>query len=354
MSIKKRDDGKWAVNVAPGGRTGPQFKRIFSTQAEAKQFVLWAQSQHAANPDWRPAARDNRHLSDLISLWFSHHGTSLAAGKDTHTRLRAICVALGNPLAHKLTADDFAEYRTQRLEEGTSASTLNREHAYLRSVFNELVRLGHWDKENPLKNVRQFRIQERELTYLTNGQVTELLSALANGKNVHVGLISMICLATGARWGEVESLRITQVRNGVIQYANRTKSKKARAVPISDELEKAIHLHHQEYGEGQRIFESAHSAFRSALGRASIELPAGQLAHVLRHTFASHFMINGGNILVLQRILGHASLTMTMRYAHLAPDHLQEVKTLNPLATWSAHNPIRKPKLSDIQQLATG
>ena len=43
-------------------------------------------------------------------------------------------------------------------------------------------------------------------------------------------------------------------------------------------------------------------------------------------------MINGGNILTLQRVLGHASLTMTMRYAHLAPDHLQEVLNLNPLA----------------------
>jgi site-specific recombinase XerD len=47
---------------------------------------------------------------------------------------------------------------------------------------------------------------------------------------------------------------------------------------------------------------------------------------------ASHFMMNGGNILVLQKLLGHSSLTMTMRYAHLAPDHLQEAKTLNPLA----------------------
>jgi integrase len=43
-------------------------------------------------------------------------------------------------------------------------------------------------------------------------------------------------------------------------------------------------------------------------------------------------MMNGGNILTLQRFLGHASLTMTMRYAYLAPDHLEEAKRLNPLA----------------------
>ncbi|MFQ1084927.1 tyrosine-type recombinase/integrase [Bordetella trematum] len=72
-------------------------------------------------------------------------------------------------------------------------------------------------------------------------------------------------------------------------------------------------------------------AFRVALARAKIILPAGQMTHVLRHTFASHFMMNGGNILTLQRILGHSTLTMTMRYAHLAPDHLQEARRLNPL-----------------------
>ncbi|MEK6626508.1 MAG: site-specific integrase, partial [Bdellovibrionota bacterium] len=44
--------------------------------------------------------------------------------------------------------------------------------------------------------------------------------------------------------------------------------------------------------------------------------------HDLRHTFASHFMMNGGNIYDLQKILGHSSLEMTQRYAHLAPEHL--------------------------------
>lgn len=43
---------------------------------------------------------------------------------------------------------------------------------------------------------------------------------------------------------------------------------------------------------------------------------------MLRHTFASHFMMAGGNILTLQKLLGHATLAMTMRYAHLSPDHL--------------------------------
>lgn len=62
-----------------------------------------------------------------------------------------------------------------------------------------------------------------------------------------------------------------------------------------------------------------------------LNLPKGQMAHVLRHTFVSHFMINGGNIIKLQRVLGHSSIMMTMRYSHLSPDHLAEVLNLNPL-----------------------
>lgn len=49
-------------------------------------------------------------------------------------------------------------------------------------------------------------------------------------------------------------------------------------------------------------------------------------------TFASHFIQNGENIHTLQKILGHSSLAMTMRYARLAPDHLVDAIKLGPLA----------------------
>uniref|UniRef100_UPI0035E45CD3 tyrosine-type recombinase/integrase n=1 Tax=Ectopseudomonas guguanensis TaxID=1198456 RepID=UPI0035E45CD3 len=68
------------------------------------------------------------------------------------------------------------------------------------------------------------------------------------------------------------------------------------------------------------------------MARTTIRLPKGQAAHALRHTFASHFIQNGGDILTLQKILGHSSPAMTMRYAHLAPEHLAEAVKLNPIA----------------------
>lgn len=104
-------------------------------------------------------------------------------------------------------------------------------------------------------------------------------------------------------------------------------------MPISKELEASLLAQHNEKVNGVRFFSYAASAFREAIERIKeIKLPAGQMTHVLRHTFASHFMMRGGNILVLQKILGHANLVMTTRYAHFSPEHLQEAVQLNPLA----------------------
>ncbi|WP_217987841.1 tyrosine-type recombinase/integrase [Halomonas salipaludis] len=76
--------------------------------------------------------------------------------------------------------------------------------------------------------------------------------------------------------------------------------------------------------------EDAYQAFTNALNKTGIQLPKGQRSHVLRHTFASHFVMNGGNLLTPQKILGHQSIQMTMRYAHLAPDHLVEAVKYGP------------------------
>jgi site-specific recombinase XerD len=54
------------------------------------------------------------------------------------------------------------------------------------------------------------------------------------------------------------------------------------------------------------------------------------VTHSLRHTFASHFMMSGGSILTLQKLLGHSSLDVTLIYAHLAPDFMaSEVSKLD-------------------------
>ncbi|WP_351089957.1 tyrosine-type recombinase/integrase, partial [Shewanella sp. S1-49-MNA-CIBAN-0167] len=81
------------------------------------------------------------------------------------------------------------------------------------------------------------------------------------------------------------------------------------------------------------LFRPCRRSFERAIKRTGLIFPEGQMTHILRHTFASHFMMNGGNILVLKQVLGHSDIKDTMRYAHFAPDHLDDAITKNPIAS---------------------
>lgn len=183
---------------------------------------------------------------------------------------------------------------------------------------------------NPLVNIDNVKVPENELAFLTHDQIDELLEETKKCDNPHVYLITKISLSTGARWSEAEGLTVQRVRNKKVHFTD-TKSGKNRSIPITEALYNEI----KEYAKstkGSQIFTASISSFRRALKRTTIELPKGQAAHVLRHTFASHFMMNGGNILTLQKVLGQSDIKMTMRYSHLSPDFLEEAKRLNPLS----------------------
>ncbi|SCZ53007.1 Site-specific recombinase XerD [Thiohalomonas denitrificans] len=324
--IRKQSNGKWLADVRPNGRDGKRYRKQFKTKGEAERWSAWITTGKTRDKEWEPKKKDRRKLGQLIDLWWDSHGHHLKDGERRRQVLRNLDQNLGTPIASDFTSTDFSAYRTQRLETGTSPATLNREHAYLRAIFNELARLDLWHEPNPLAKLRQFKVDETELTYLTDDQIITLLIALDTGEYADAGLIARICLATGARWSEAETLRAEQVHPNRIDYG-RTKSGKNRSVPISDCLYRTL----ADIGPG-RLFADSYNGFRRAINDLEWELPRGQLTHVLRHTFASAFMQRGGNILTLQRLLGHASLTMTMRYAHLSPDHLTQALDLNPLA----------------------
>lgn len=332
----KFENGIWKADIRPNGSNGKRFRKQFETKKEALAWLAYIKHNHIQNKEWQSPNKiaDKRRMSELVVTWFKHHGKHLASGEDTAARLHKMCIAIGNPIAEKFSAQHFVEYRTNRIDDGISAANMNRELSYVKAMFNELISLKMWNKENPVQAVRTIKTQDIEMSFLTMEQIRSLLHELQQSDNPHVTLISKICLATGARWSEAELLKITQIKNRQIQFVN-TKSKRLRNVPIAHELENEIRAHFEDFRSNRQdnsIFESSYSAFRNALERSKIDLPDGQCSHVLRHTFASHFTINGGNIVALQKLLGHSSLNVTMKYAHLSPDHLNEAIRLNPLS----------------------
>jgi site-specific recombinase XerD len=321
--IKHLPDGRWLVDVEP--RKGIRFRRRFRTKSEAVRFESSRRSLYA-DGDFRPVEKDSRRFSDLVDLWYRLHGHTLTDAARRLSVLRAFTSAIGDPLAMSLTPALWASYRASFMAAGGAAKTMNNHLSYVRAVFNQLQRLGEV-ASNPLLNVQPLKLQERQLSYLTVSQIRTLMSALAYAELPHARMVALVCLATGCRWGEAQSLTPERVRDGLVTFVN-TKSKRARSVPVSPDLEHALHVHFRQCG----TFSRCSDAFRKAVVRAGLDLPRGQSTHVLRHTFAAHFIMNGGNLLALQRILGHSSITMTMRYSHLAPDHLREAIRYAPVS----------------------
>lgn len=218
------------------------------------------------------------------------------------------------------------------LQAGANPKTLHNRLGYLRAVFNVLYQLEEIDYPNPLGRVKPLKLQEKELAYLTQQQIEHLFSVIhSRCKTPHVAMIAAICLATGGRWGEAQALTPDRVRDGLVTFIN-TKGKRTRSIPIAPILQKKILDHFAQHS----LFSNCLNSFDKTLGASMIALPAGQSSHVLRHTFASRFVMNGGNILTLQKVLGHTSLAMTMRYAHLAPDHLQDAIRFGPVTDFGA------------------
>lgn len=334
MTVRKQSNGRWICECYPNGRDGKRVRKQFATKGEALAFESFTMEEVDKKP-WLGEKIDRRRLSEIIDLWHSLYGQTLADPKRLMAKLNIICTGLGNPVASELSAADFTKYREARLKgevknsEGFLLSpvkprTVNLEQRNLSSVFGTLKKLGHWSAPNPLTGLPTFKIAEGELAFLNSEEIKRVLDACADSKSPDLLMVARICLATGARWSEAETLQGHQVTKYRITYT-KTKGKKNRTVPISPDFFDEIPR------KRGRLFTPCRKAFERAIKRAGIDLPEGQCTHVLRHTFASHFMMNGGNILVLRDILGHADIKMTMVYAHFAPDHLEDAVTKNPL-----------------------
>jgi site-specific recombinase XerD len=326
VSIKKVKGG-WKVDIWPDGRYGKRVRKTLPTQAEAKRFEAQLLTKAAQGEDYTPKKKDRRRLLELVQLWYDMHGATLKDGQSRLAKLHQLAGLMENPYAYTIRPASAAKFRQFRLEQGLSPNTVNHDIAYLRAVFNVLIQLGEWKGDNPFAAIKAIRLPERELSYLTHEQIKRLFEELKQSRNKHVTLIATLCLSTGARWSEAQYLRSELVRDGRVTYVD-TKNGRSRSVPLSDHLYQRLKAHGPQIG---RLFpRDAYQAFTNAINNAGIALPKGQRTHVLRHTFASHFIMNGGNLLTLQKILGHQSIQMTMRYAHVAPDHLTEAVTYGP------------------------
>ena len=318
MSIKKLDNGQYLVDVRPAGMKGKRFRKKFERKTEAvnyEKFVI----TNFHDKDWCDRPSDKRSLSELIDLWYRLYGQTLKRGEEEKRGLLFLDKKMGHPRSYQITKQFFIHFRSKRIESGIQASTLNRDHNSLSSVFTALINAGEYQHEHPLKGIPKLREKPSEMSFLSQEEMQCLMDNLQDDTLT----IARLCLSTGSRWSEANNLRGEQVINGRVIFLD-TKNNKNRAVPIGEKLNSQLK------NRTGRLFKDSYSDFYKILKSLNFDLPKGQASHVLRHTFASHFMMNGGNILTLQKILGHGDIKQTLLYAHFSPDYLSDAIKYNP------------------------
>jgi integrase len=189
--------------------------------------------------------------------------------------------------------------------------------------------------ERPEFDFLDFNEAERLLAGAPGEWRTMILTALRTGMR-HGELI-------GLRWEDVDLVagRITVRQNVVDGKVGTPKSGKPREIPLGVEVRTA--LKEQRHLRGPFVFCGASGELlgtvdtRHPLWRACKKAGLRQIGwHALRHTFASHLVMRGASMKAVQELLGHSSIQMTMRYAHLAPEVVNEtVRLLDaPSAEW--------------------
>jgi integrase len=219
------------------------------------------------------------------------------------------------------------KYKRVRKEMVTEA-TINRELACLKHMFTMAIK---WGKaiNNPVKEVKLFREPERRLRWLSEEECDKLISASLG----HVSSIIITALNTGMRLGEILSLTWDQIdfERGLITV-ERSKNNGVRHIPMNRRLTEEFNsIRITSPGQyvfsnktGER-FKSIKTGFLGALKRSGIKKCR---FHDLRHTFASHLVMNGVDIATVKELMGHKTIAMTMRYAHLSKEHKQSAVDL--------------------------
>ncbi len=208
---------------------------------------------------------------------------------------------------------------------GERKKAVNRHLPTLKHMFTKAVEWEMVSEEILKKGRKAKQLQEnnRRLRYLSTQECQDLIDACSH----HLKPIVITALNTGMRKEEILSLewdRHVDLRHGFI-LLDKTKNGERREIPVNEMLRETLqglvrHINTPYVfvdGDGSR-FANIKRSFQSACRRAGIK---DFRFHDLRHTFASHLIMAGVDLTTVKELLGHKSLVMTMRYAHLAPGH---------------------------------
>lgn len=293
-------------------------ERAYEILADIKKKRSAGIPIHAKKPEF--------YIDVFVDKYFEHCeqvNAPKTVSNDRH-RLKSFLKFIGDKRLTEITPlliyDFQAEYLASR-----SRSSWNHMLTLIKSILNKAI---EWQiiENNPIKYIKKLKI-DQTFNYFTKEEIDSIMGAVREPLKAAVTILAN----TGMRRSELYNLTWKDVdfknRRIIIQ---KSKSRKIRAIPMTDTVYnslKEITILPKKGNYVCRPFKPDwySRAFKSVLKKLGIK---GKL-HDLRHTFASHLVINGVQLQVVQELLGHRSITTTQIYAHLSPEvHAEAVKKL--------------------------
>lgn len=236
--------------------------------------------------------------------------------------------AFGKIRLDMIGSREIERFKSKKLADGFSPKTINNWLTMLRKTLAVAV---DWQLLKVIPPIKWLRVPPTKFDFLTFEEADRLIAA-ADGE--WLPMIT-VALKTGLRQGELLALawddidlvagRLVVSRNLSRGEITTPKNGKTREIPLGDDVLAALKRHRHLRGDvvfctsAGNMFtkgESKHPLWR-ACKRAGLRRVGW---HVLRHTFASHLVMRGAPIKAVQELMGHSTVTMTERYAHLSPD----------------------------------
>jgi integrase len=202
------------------------------------------------------------------------------------------------------------QYQTERIQKGNKPATINRHTACIKHMFTKAIQ---WDMveeyvHQKVKQVKQLEERNKRLRYLSEDESEKLIENC----DPHLKPIVVMALHTGMRKSEI---LLADTKNNEPRQIAVNKTLKAELDKLPQKIDGGYIFYDPRTDKPYRDIKKS---FATALKNAGIK---DFHFHDLRHTFASHLVMKGVDILTVKELLGHKTLAMTLRYAHLSPSH---------------------------------
>lgn len=259
----------------------------------------------------------NTEFDAMTEKYLKEHAHS----RDSRT-VKTLLTVFSGYMISQITTKFIAEYRSMRLK-SVKPATVYQELALLRRMFNVAIREWEWCKDNPVSKL-SFSVGNRNARdrWLTVEEEKSLLNKATNPFWLRSLLI--VALHTGMRRGEILELKWQNVDllKRVVRIV-KSKNGEKRTTPMSNTLFNLFKSMNVRDISG-RVFPISGSSLRQAFDKIVAKASLDDFRfHDIRHTFATRLVQNGVDLYKVKELLGHKTITMTMRYAHHYPESLR-------------------------------